>query len=227
MFIAASETARGRRKGFDMPYRKAMLTALVLGAALAMLAAPASARRLEFSNQTFRAVFPGGESIENFNVNCPVTLEGSFHSRTMAKVSGALVGYVTRGVVGSASCSGGRMRFLTERLPWHIRFQSFAGTLPNITRMTFQIVGWGILFEYTIAPGSTCLYLTTAAMPTRFILSREAGGAIEPFTLDEASAINLFTGEPFICPASKVLGGQFTYRVLGSTSTKIVVRLVQ
>jgi hypothetical protein len=209
-----------------MAYRKTLLTALILGAALMICAGTAFARRLEFSNQTFRAVYPGGASTEEFNVNCPTTLEGSFHSRTLSKVCGQLVGYVTRATVAEAQCNGGRMRFQNERLPWHIRYHSFNGTLPNIASMTFLVVGWGINFIYAIAPNFVCLYLTTEVSPEHIILTRELGGAIEPLTYDELFSISKFEGSE-ICPAGIVLKGQATYRILGSTTTKVTVRLVQ
>jgi hypothetical protein len=209
-----------------MPYRKALLTALTVGAVLAIIVGTASARRLEFSNQAFRAVFPGGTSTEEFNVVCAFTLEGSFHSRTITKMSGQLVGFISRATLAEATCSGGRSRFLTENLPWHIRYDSFTGTLPSITGTKFQVGGWGIQSEYTILPGVLCLYLTSGSMPTRFTLIREAGGSIEPLRLDEASSINKFSGG-IGCPASMGLGGNLTFRVLGSTTTKISVRLVQ
>lgn len=141
---------------------------------LGALASAASARNLSTSNQTLRASFREVRFTLPFGtVNCSITVEGSFHQRTQAKVAGSLVGYITRGDLGT--CSSGRVTVLRETLPWHIRYSSFSGTLPNITSLRANIIG----VSFRISDGIIfCLATTTAAQPAIVTFVREAGGAV-------------------------------------------------
>jgi len=126
----------------------ALTASLILGA----LVSNASATRLSSNSQTLRATFSSlefnGEGIAI--IRCPVTLEGSFHSRTIAKVERALIGAVTRAVVKQESCTNGIGAAFngTERyngttspntLPWHLTYESFSGTLPNISAVNILL----------------------------------------------------------------------------------------
>jgi hypothetical protein len=107
-------------------------------------------------------------------IRCRVTLEGSFHSLTVTKVSGQLIGAVTRAIFDEPNCTGGKQRALSEKLPWHVKYISFTGTLPNITRVTIALIGVQWLVE---AFGFvSCLYTSSDARPFRGIITREAGG---------------------------------------------------
>jgi hypothetical protein len=46
-----------------------------------------------------------------FTTRCQVTLEGSLHTRTIAKVQGALIGYIT---TARLACSSGSLTILPE-----------------------------------------------------------------------------------------------------------------
>ena len=106
-----------------------------LGATLLMAlgVGTASARSLSISNQTFSNTFNNLEFIaEGFSpTTCHVTLEGSLHTRSMAKVLGSLIGYITR--VTTSECRGLEVRILTATLPWHVSYEGFSGRLPDIT----------------------------------------------------------------------------------------------
>lgn len=200
------------------------LAALVLAGALAGVS---SANQLGFSNQGWRVVFPVAGEPPPGLVSCPFTLEGSFHSRTLSKVSEALIGYVTRAAIAEGFCRGGRARFLTEGLPWHMRYESFTGTLPFITTVSGHIVGWGILFEFAEIPGSSCLYVTSVTEPARFILSRSVEtGIITSFRLDEHTTIRLASGNSMLCPARAFVFGTTPNFTLLGTTTSITVTLV-
>ncbi len=204
-------------------FKNVVLGALAAALAIGVLGSTASARRLEFSSQSFRVAFPiAGEPTQPEFVSCPFTLEGSFHSRTLSKVSSGLIGYITRAAVAEASCRNGRGRFLPETLPWHVRYESFAGTLPNITSIRGQIIGLSDRLEYERLGGIICLYRTEAAHPSKFILTREAGGAISQYRFDETVLIPPTTGFP--CTEA-FLSGAEQFTVQGST-TRITVRLV-
>jgi hypothetical protein len=140
--------------------RLLLISTVSVTALAAGLVSTASASRLSTGEPRFRAIW--NEVVfakEAISIRCPVTLEGSFHSRTLTKVQGTLVGFITRASV--ATCVGGRMRWLTSRLPWHIKHESFAGVLPNITSITYRGVGAEFQLEYTVLGlPISCLYVT-------------------------------------------------------------------
>jgi hypothetical protein len=152
-------------------------------ALMAALAGSASARSLSTSSQTLRSTWARvsfREPIFGFTVVCPVTLEGSLHSRTIAKGVYNLIGYITRAAVGpSASCAGGEATILTTSLPWHVRYQGFTGTLPEI-RTVRALVSGASFNVHSTSVGATCLFTTreTVAEHGLGTFNREAGGAL-------------------------------------------------
>jgi hypothetical protein len=115
---------------------KLLLAALTSALLLAMAVGSASAARLGSNETAFRIVYAPLSFVPSFGstARCPVTLAGSFHSRTITKEAGSLIGYVNSVTVGT--CEAGRARANTETLPWHIRYVSFTGSLPNIATIT-------------------------------------------------------------------------------------------
>jgi hypothetical protein len=208
----------------------ALTAALVLGAAVST----ASARRIEVSNQSFRAVwtsleFTGREPFGGtLIVRCPVTLEGSLHSRTLSKVSGQLIGYVTNAQVRGEEppCEGGTATILSETLPWHIRYDSFRGTLPTITGVRVQLINASFLIN--INPGIPCLFSSTTARPA-FGIIEITGGVATKLRADETSQIPRFNAplNSGFCPAEGSFKGTAELFLQGSTTTRINVRLVQ
>jgi len=205
-----------------------------LGAALVLSAGVgvASAGRLSLSNRSFRATwaplkYQGGE----INVDCNVTIEGSFHSSTIAKVVGTLVGYITRATV-QRPCTGGFWYYLNgvevlegvtlaNTLPWHIRYRSFTGTLPNIQKVGLDIIDYSFLIGTVFIPN--CLYRSTAARPIQWNLVREAGGSITSVE-EPATQIPLREGGAG-CPAEITFTGNGRLALLGTT-TAIRVTLI-
>jgi hypothetical protein len=157
---------------------------------LAALIGTASAGKLRASSQTFRGVWTAMSLTgPGVSISCPVTLEGSLHSTTINKVAESLIGYITRAIAGEGACSGATARTLTETLPWHLRYTSFEGRLPDITAINTRIVLAAFQIRATIfGIPVTCLYRTSAASPatarfnrttpTGVINSVAAGGAI-------------------------------------------------
>jgi len=137
---------------------KLLLAAIGATALAGALVSSASARNFSLSHQTFRGAFREVRLVLAFGtVNCQMTLEGSLHARTMPKVAGSLIGYVTRAILGP--CASGTTTILTETLPWHLRYRSFTGTLPNIGRFSADIINMGIAAR---EPGGIrCLVRTT------------------------------------------------------------------
>jgi hypothetical protein len=156
-------------------------TALLVTSVLAVVAGTASANRLEIPNTTsFR--FSWSQLTFTFagrTVNCEVRLTGLFHSRTITKVPGNLIGYVNEATTINL-CTGGEARALKESLPWHVRYASFTGTLPNISRIIIQIIG----MSFRIQPREmiACLFRSSTTEPALFIFEVREGtlNSIEP-----------------------------------------------
>ncbi len=201
---------------------KLLLALLVATVALGACVDGASANRLSVSSRTFRAVFgePVGETPPHI-IACAATLEGSFHSSTIVKTAGMLMGYITRAAIREETCRGGHMRALRETLPWHLQYEGFSGLLPSITAIAAKAVGMAILAEFALFPGSSCLIRTTAEEPEHIIFPREAGGGLS-FRFDETRFIRT-TG---LCPETLLgLFGTTGLTVQGST-TAVTLRLI-
>jgi hypothetical protein len=141
---------------------------------LGMLIGSASAGRLSASSQTLRATWARATFTGPFGTSeCEITLEGSFHRSTIAKVAGALTGSVYGAAVRSP-CVRGAATVLRETLPWHAQYDSFVGTLPNITSIAARVIG----ASFQINEGFICLGRTTAERPGTLTLNREAGGRL-------------------------------------------------
>jgi hypothetical protein len=209
-----------------MVIRSRLLLVSVMTAAVLLVAVgSASARRLQLSTHLFLAIWTSLEFVIEGSspILCPVTLEGSFHSRTLSKVSGQLIGYITKAKV-QAVCTNGNASVLSETLPWHVRYSSFIGALPSITGVALQMVGMSMSIEEALG---SCLWRTTASAPFSAILQLENGVA-RTLRADETGLIPL--NEAGICEFFNL---NLRYRgtaeafVQGSTSTRITVRLVQ
>ena len=201
---------------------KTWLTAILATAILATALGTASARNLSLSTTGTREVFSplvffNGEA----RLSCPVTMEGSFHYRTVAKTVGSLSGYITRLEVSEASCAGAgllagaRARVLTETLPHHITYQGFRGTLPNIESIIFL---FGTAFTlFNIALIRECSYSGTV-QGFFFPATSEA----EP---DRTSGIPKTAGSSALCPNPGHFEGRSRVTALGTT-TAVTVTLI-
>jgi hypothetical protein len=209
-------------------YTKLFLGALAATALFASLAGSASARNLSISNRNIRTVFAPlqfGSSELGLTISCNVTLEGTFHSNTIAKVVNSLVGYITRATADTPNCrenTGGTARALVrqETLPWHIRYVGFIGTLPNV-RVRLQLINAG--FRILGLPfGLTCNYL---ASPFGIVEGPAVGSNINSGSAFlRAEEAQTFESGGFGCPNGRFFGrGAIT--LLGTT-TAITVRLI-
>jgi hypothetical protein len=219
--------------------------AVFLAAALliVVLQAQAGAQRLEISNQGIRATFEPlvllAPEAEGPGAACRVVLEGTFHSRTIAKEPERLIGYITRAILSRETCvfEGGAEHIVllngSERdlnnvvvpnsLPWHIRYESFVGRLPTIEEIRIRIILFSFLM---LAFGISCLYRSTVASPARFRIIRTAATNQIPSIVADSTAPIPRAAGPFLCPAEARLGGEGTIRVLGSTTVLVFVRLI-
>lgn len=169
------------------------LTAMTAVAALAAAAAVAHAASFSLVGDDFRATWPAW-AIEagGFRISCPVTLEGSFTEATFAARAGARIGSVTGARTGT--CSEGHATLLAETLPWSLQYESFRGTLPEITSLGLRLVGAAFQAETGLI---TCLARTEASQPGRLSATRESLAALTGLTLEEGAGIETSGG--FFC----------------------------
>jgi len=164
---------------------KSVRLALGLAATVTMMAAlatSASARNFSTTSQTIRATWSPLVFTDPFGntISCPVTLEGSLHRRTIAKVTYTLIGAITEATVGTREqCTGGTSTILRETLPWHVRYFGFEGGLPNISKIITLISGASFRV-FDSAVGATCLFTTrdTTREHGRGTFSLGAGGTL-------------------------------------------------
>jgi hypothetical protein len=215
---------------------KPLVAGVLAAVTLAAMVGTASANSLSFSNQSFRVVWTPIEirfGVEAAVIRCNLTWEGRLHSTTIGKAPNNLIGYVTRATFGRP-CEGGSAWTLNgveeievlrvipaSTLPWHVKYQSFTGTLPNIASIRIDVVDVSFM---TRIMEILCLYRSTAASPARFIFQVN-GGQLTALTADETAALPRFSGNVF-CPTTASLRGAGSVRLLGSTTTLIFVSLI-
>ncbi len=186
---------------------------------LLLTTSSAAANRLSVNVDTFRIIWNtmSFTTAAGTTIRCKVTLQGSFTSRVIAKTLGATMGEITAASI--AECSGGRMVFLTETLPWTILYRGYVSALPNITAVLVTMSGisfrWGTI--------STCLYSVPAETPLIFGCVRTP----------ETTQIVLVNPEPTAIPSTSWLcetepirlGGTPGAMTLASNFEGVFVRL--
>jgi hypothetical protein len=204
---------------------KLLLAGFAAALMLTMAVTSATANRLSTTSRTFRVVWNpltiGTTSGIAGPIRCPLTIEGSFHSATIRKTAGALIGYVTRGTTVAAACRNGTMTINQGALPWHVRYRAFNGTLPTFEGVQLAFVG----FEFRLnAGGLNCTTATTAAEPLVTTALTNATGAIIGMRVEERFTIPL---EGAFCGfgGRGAFSGTGTTTVLGAT-TAISIRLI-
>jgi hypothetical protein len=210
---------------------KLLLTTLAATILLAAATNTTSARNFSVSNQNFRVVWR--EVTFGGIVNCELTLEGSFHYRTIVKRERALLGWVTRAILrhpcrsSEGWADNGTEEFLGTRtinsLPWHITYQSFLGTLPTITGIRLSLRAPSFVMN---SPGS-CLARYGLAEDNVTILATITAGVIgnaEPVGgANSVTRREVFSGS--FCPVTGALTGPGTVTLLGNT-TRITLTLI-
>ena len=201
---------------------KLCLAGLLAALTMTLVVTAASASRLSLSNRNIRITWTsldlvsGGSTVEE----CPLTLEGSFHSATIRKTAGALIGFISRASVGV--CFGGTKTILQASLPWHITYDSFTGALPRPSGLVLLLhrLNW----QATVL-GVNCLYGEDGVERARATLNIEPNGLVTGLTPDPNIALPLLSGS-FFCPEEINLGETGRVRLLGSTTQNILVRLI-
>jgi hypothetical protein len=202
-----------------------IVTSILTLLLLALAASSASAQRLSVSNRNIRMQFrplrfTSRES--EATIGCNLTLEGSFHSATIHKVRGALVGHVSRASV--ASCGfGTAATILTASLPWHITYDSFLGRLPRLEAQVILLHRTAYRIDTLLTP--PCLYQEDGRERVRGIVNIEPNGLVTNGNADPGRALPLFEG-PAECFRFGGFEGSAELRLLGSNTQNISVRLI-
>ena len=217
---------------------KLCFTALTAALLLASAIATTSARNLSVSNQRFRVTWQELDfATDILTITCHVTLEGSFHYRTIVKRERTLIGYITQVAVlrpcrnGEAWAANGReahprLGTLANTLPWHITYEGFTGTLPCITSILLLLRGARFKihgpFNTLGLYGDATDNITGAA---RRDLVTGAITHLEPVAgRNTARLVNCLGG---ICPASGTFANRRAGQVfLLESTTRIIVTLI-
>src|SRR5215217_8780056 len=217
---------------------KLVLTALTAAVVLASAISTASARNLSVSEQSFRATwaeleFSGGI----ITITCRVTLEGSFHTRTIAKVRGSLIGAISRAIVAHPCTSGEAwmdngteaepLSTAPQKLPFHLTYEGFRGTLPAIEtiRLLLSRVSFVIQTSVFTIP---CRARYGRAEDniignvTRNTTTGEVTTLIPDTAANRVSRVEALLGS--VCPETGAFAG--TGNIAGLTAGRITVTLI-
>jgi hypothetical protein len=215
------------------------LTAITAAALLltAITTTTAAARNLSTSEQSFRITFSSLEfAAEVSTIRCRLTLEGSFHTRTIAKVTNSLVGAITRGIFAHPGCTGGEfwidngteaepLGTAPNRLPFHIQYGSFTGTLPNISAVNLLLSRTSIVMQSTFFGLSCRGRYGRPEDQIRIVASREAGGGITSLVPSGTTRLVEQLGNAAVCPSELRFGGTGTIVNL-STGARLTITLI-
>lgn len=208
--------------------RKLLPIATITAFILALGVQAASANRLSTSESRVRVVWSSLRLIASeVTVECPITLEGSFHSATIRKVVGALVGLVSRasvrGASGAGNCTSGTTTIFQESLPWHIQYGGFGGTLPRLSSVRLLVIGARLRVDPAGALPA-CNTTGTQANPGVGDILIEPNGLVTGLRTNESAVIPLESG---FCPfgSESSYAGLATITRQGSTGN-ISVRLI-
>jgi hypothetical protein len=207
-------------------HTKLVLAGLAATLLMAFAVTTANANHLSVSNQAFRVTWSlltlSGEG-GSPTIKCPLTLEGSFHSATIAKTLGLLIGYVSRAIFGAGmACQGGSATVLTNTLPWHVTYEGFSGRLPAITSVRLLLRRVALVEEWLSV---LCLYKENGTEQAAGEVTVEAGGNATRLVPDSTIRLPLFEGGIF-CPNKGGFTGEGETFLLGSTTTRIRLTLI-
>jgi hypothetical protein len=208
---------------------RVLLTLLAASAFAASLAASATARNFSVSNRNIRVVWTAARPLEFISniapIRCEVTLEGTLHCATIAKVAEALIGFITRARVREETCEDNELgteilaEIVQESLPWHLRYVSFSGTLPRV-RVRVRVIN--AVFRLIRVPIIVnCLYRVNIDG----LIGGPAGNNIDEgnATLRPDESLE-FNSETFGCFRARLRSAPISITLLGTT-TGIRVRL--
>lgn len=162
----------------------------ILALTVFLASGTASANRLSMTEQALGAAW-SQLSIDGAgaDITCRAAIGATFHSPTLSKTRGALIGHVID-APQPTSCLGGSATMLQETLPWHVTYEGFTGSLPNIGSIIFLFVGLSIRVDPNGIPPA-CLGRTTTTNNFSATAIRDADGDIGGLRADETDRIPL------------------------------------
>lgn len=210
-----------------MPRRcKLWLVGSITAAALMLACGAASANSLSISGAFNARSFYIAWNLVQFgedagSVECPMSLQGTFHETTLGKSGGALIGHIVGHTLDGEACEGGDVTILSATLPWHVQYEFFSGTLPNISEIGVDVVGMAVGIRTGIF--FSCLATTTSLSPMVLRLARNIeSGTISAVILDPDEQIPL---SGTFCPEHGTISGVGEATITG-TERRIVVSLI-
>lgn len=194
-----------------------LLSCLIAVLILAVSTGIASANRdIGFSGLNISAAgrLTFSEGGGGFSVICRLTFTYTIRS-VAPKARGATLGGVP--IITANECTGGRLTVLgpVVESPWSVRYETFRGTLPNISELVLELeIGGlrGFLLEVFFGV-ARCLY----GGPGVRIRRTTRGNPITSMTIDSTRIIPIFSEalSGFTCPSTARLSGTLT-AILGS-----------
>ena len=200
---------------------KLVLAALTAAIVLASAVGTASARNLSTSKPSFSVSWSSLQFVTSVaTVTCRITLEGSFHSRTIPKVARALIGTITRAIfarfctTGEAWADNGSeaepLGTAPNRLPWHLTYEFFTGSLPNIGTLGFLLSRFSYVIQAVVMGISARCRYGNATDNVNGSAAREASGGITSLApVAGRNTASLVEGllNSVLCPGSMSLTG--------------------
>ena len=198
---------------------KLWLVGLGVAVLLASAVSAASGNRLSVSEARYNLRWTLLEFILSTGdtIVCEVSLAGSFHSSTMNKTIGSLMGHVTT-AAASRTCLGGAVTMRAETLPWHVQYGGFAGALPNIETVRLNLIG--ARFRILPSGGVACEGGTTQIQPGALTIHLERGQA-----RSVSAAGTIETAGSFFCSATSVAingSGSMTTPAGGTVTIRLI-----
>ncbi|MBB4663549.1 hypothetical protein [Conexibacter arvalis] len=179
--------------------RLALLSTALLALSVLFASSAHASRGLSVSPTTLTA---SGRLTMNGTITCTVTTNITAN-RSIAKTAAATIGSVTSGTI--TGCSGLGITGGTFGVPSPFAYNSFTGTLPNITGLgaTASIVSFTL--RGTLPGATTCTYAGPVNWRLIFLLLR--WGEI---TWEIAQELLRMAGSDILCPARLSIAGTQT-----------------
>ena len=178
--------------------------AAILVALFLLAAGSASARNLSLDDRDIAMRWARLSFISSFeeliSVSCTINMIGSFHASTFAKSAGSLVGINALSQLPT-NCAGGTATVPLASMPWHLTYDSFAGSLPSIAAVRLNLIGFTALLRREFFG---CELDSTTLEPVPIDLGI-TGGVITSATIDPDAVINAGDlGEETLCDAAGI-----------------------
>jgi hypothetical protein len=109
----------------------------------------------------------------------------------------------------------------TGNLPWHVKYQSSKGTLPNITSLHILVTGVSFRIH---GPFGACLFPTTDAQHAGGIFNREVAGTLTSIAIGGSITSNEACG--FGARVTGRIGGTSTSLTVLNSGNRITVTLI-